>query len=76
MRLSWAGKLLAASVALRLAEAGLRKAADSIDDDSSSGGGHVVLTVAQTTAAQNYADSQGITLREAVLRLYNLNLID
>jgi len=75
MRLSWAGKLFAAGVALRLAEAGLRKAADSIDDDSSSGE-NVVLTVAQINAAQAYANSQGISLRAAVLELYNLNLID
>ncbi len=74
MRLSWAGKLLAAGVALRLAEAGLRRAADSMDDGS--GGDHVVLSQDQINAAHSFAASQGISLREAVLRLYNLNLID
>jgi hypothetical protein len=73
MRLTWAGKLLAAGVALRLAEAGLRRAADSMDDG---GGDHVVLSQDQINAAHSFAASQGISLREAVLRLYNLNLID
>jgi hypothetical protein len=75
MRLSWAGKLLATGVALRLAQAGLQRAADSIDDGSS-GGNTVTLSADQMNAAQHFANASGISLREAVLRLYNLNLID
>ena len=74
MRLTWAGKLLAAGVGLRLAGAGLRHLANNMDDGS--GGGPVQLTADQINAAQQFANAYGITLREAVLRLYNLNLID
>lgn len=74
MRLTFAGKLLAATVAARLAAAGLRKISENIDPGT--GGNVVQLTSDQINAAQNFANSQGITLREAVLRLYNLNLID
>lgn len=74
MRLTWAGKLLAAGIGLRLAAAGLRNVANNMEDDS--GGGPVQLSADQINAAQHFANSQGISLREAVLRLYNLNLID
>jgi hypothetical protein len=74
MNLSWAGKLLAAGVGLRIAAAGLRHVADNMDDGS--GGGTVQLSADQINAAQHFANATGITLREAVLRLYNLNLID
>jgi len=74
MRLSWAGKLFAAGIAARLAEAGLRNMANNMDDDS--GGGPVHLSADQINAAQHFANATGISLREAVLRLYNLNLID
>jgi len=75
MRLTWAGKLLAAGVGLRLASAGLRHIANNMDDDSG-GGGPVQLSADQINAAQHFANATGISLREAVLRLYNLNLID
>ena len=74
MRLTWAGKLLAASVGARLAAAGLRHIASNMDDGS--GGGPVQLSEDQINAAQQFANATGISLREAVLRLYNLNLID
>lgn len=78
MRLSWSGKLLAATIAARLGAAGLRHIADNYLNDNSGGSGggnHVVLTQDQINAAQQFANANGITLKEAVLRLYNLNLI-
>lgn len=72
MRLTWAGKLLAASVGMRLGAAGLRYIANQMPDNN----GTVTLSEAQMDAARAYANSQGISVREAVLRLYNLNLID
>lgn len=75
MRLTWAGKLLAAGVAARLGAAGLRHIANNYMDDDS-GGGPIQLSADQINAAQQFANAYGITLREAVLRLYNLNLID
>lgn len=74
MRLTWAGKLLAAGIGLRLGAAGLRHIANNMDDGSN--GNTVQLTADQINAAQQFANASGITLREAVLRLYNLNLID
>lgn len=74
MRLTFAGKLLAATVGARLAAAGLRHIANNMEDDS--GGNHVQLSADQINAAQQFANATGISLREAVLRLYNLNLID
>lgn len=71
MRLTFAGKLLAATIGARLAAAGLRQIANNIPD-----GPTVQLTADQINAAQQFANASGITLREAVLRLYNLNLID
>jgi len=76
MRLTWAGKLLAASVAARLGAAGLRHIANNYMDDDSGDGGPVTLSADQINAAQHFANATGISLREAVLRLYNLNLID
>jgi hypothetical protein len=75
MRLSLAGKLLAAGVAAQVASAGLRHIANNMDDGSS-GGNTVMLSADQMNAAQHFANASGISLREAVLRLYNLNLID
>ena len=72
MRLTWAGKLLAASVGMRLGAAGLRYISSQMDD----GGETVTLSEAQMNAARAYANSQGISLRAAVFQLYNLNLID
>lgn len=74
MRLTWAGKLFAAGIAARLAGAGLRHIANNMEDDSD--GGPVQLSADQINAAQHFANATGISLREAVLRLYNLNLID
>lgn len=76
MRLSWSGKLLAATIAARLGAAGLRHVANNYMGDNSGGGGHVNLTQDQINAAQQFANANGISLRAAVLRLYNLNLID
>jgi hypothetical protein len=73
MALTLAAKLLAASFAARAAAAGLRHMANNSESESNN---TVVLSQDQMNAAWAFANSQGISIREAVLRLYNLNLID
>ncbi|NDB36221.1 MAG: hypothetical protein EB023_13000 [Flavobacteriia bacterium] len=63
---------MAASLAARAAAAGLRHVANHMPDGNQT----VTLSEAQISAARAYASSQGISLRQAVLQLYNLNLID
>lgn len=69
MRLSWAGKLLAAGLGLRAAAAGLRYLAGTLPD-----GEQVVLSEEQMQAAADFAAARGISIREAVHRLYNVIL--